>query len=270
MNIFSETDKKYNFLQSGSYLYGINNEAAVTIDDSDLINVLTFALETAEKTDGAFDPTLGALKLIYPIGEKNPKPPTEEEIQKALEASGFKKVKFIENTLEKPVNLQIDLGGVVKGYAVEKAAEKMIQAGLENFTINAGGDVRTNGRNIHGELWKVGVENPRKQGDITTILNLDNQAVATSGDYQRYFYHDGVKYHHILDSKTGKPASAAIAATVIAPDTMTADVYSTAVFVMGRKKGLKLLEDNGLEGIIFDKNGYGITKGLKNRVSVRY
>jgi FAD:protein FMN transferase len=270
MSVFAEIDKKYNFLQSESFLYGINNETSVRINDPELENVLNFAMSKAEETQGTFDPTLGALKLIYPIGKSNPVPPTKEQIEKALGNSGYERVRFNDKTLEKPKELLIDLGGVVKGYAVEKAAKKMAQAGLENFIVNAGGNVRTYGRNIHGELWKVGVENPRKQGGIVTILSLDNQAVATSGDYQRYFYHNGVRYHHIFDSKTGKPALKAISATVIAPDAMTADVYSTAVFVMGREKGLKFLEDNKLEGIIFDEKGYGVTQGLKNSINVKY
>jgi FAD:protein FMN transferase len=270
MEVFEEIDNKFNFHQEESLLNTINSKTSVEINDPVLIDVLTFSLEAAQKTDGMFDPTLGSIKLVYPIGQKNPYPPSSELIEKALVNSGYEKVSFSENILTKPEGLMIDLGGILKGYTIERAANKLKQAGFENFIINAGGDIRSSGMNLEEEPWKVGVENPRKHGDIITILQLDNQAVATSGDYQRYFLHEGTRYHHIFDPRNGKPASKAILATVIASDVMTADVYSTAVFVMGKEDGLKFLENNGLEGIIIDENGAGVTKGLKSKIRVNY
>lgn len=248
----------------------VNTMLSNKIEDGDLLFVITKGIEMAEKTDGAFDPTLGALKEIYPIGAKDPVPPDNKAITNALKVSGYKKVKLENNCIDKPDGLKFDLGGIIKGHAVEQAAGALDKMGIKNYMVNGGGNITAKGVNLQGKPWRIGVENPRVRGGIIAVIPLDNEAVATSGDYQRYFFYQGKRYHHIIDPKTGRPANMAISATVIAPDSLTADVISTAAFVKGRTEGIKFLEKNRMEGIILDESGHSVTKGLKGKVRVEF
>jgi thiamine biosynthesis lipoprotein len=147
--------------------------------------------------------------------------------------------------------MELDLGGIAKGWGVDRAAD--VLAGLSGAClVNAGGDLVVRGLKPGGKPWRVGVQDPRDPSQLFLKLRLaENVAVATSGDYQRYFEVDGVRYHHLLDPRTGYPARAASSATVIAPDCATADAWATAVFVLGPAAGIAALEEQpGLEGVI--------------------
>lgn len=269
--VFGELERKFSFYNSHNLLQDTNSRSEVPVSDIDLEAVLSRGFEFAGKTGGRFDITLGAVKQLYPIGKENPKPPERRDVEKALSLSGYKKASLKEGKLTKPQGMLIDTGGILKGYGVDRAIEALQKRGIKNVLVNAGGNIRTLGKNGEGEAWRIGVEHPRAPGSkMIAVLELDNRAVATSGDYQRYFFYDGKRYHHIIDPETGEPANRAISATVIAPDAITADALSTAVFVMGRKEGLKFLEDNGLEGIIIDGNGAEATDGLGKEVKIDY
>ncbi|MCE1245846.1 MAG: FAD:protein FMN transferase [Firmicutes bacterium] len=253
--VFAELDKKYNYYDKNSYLSRINNNEIKEIDDPETAFLIKKGIEFSEKSNGAFDMTLGAVKDLYPFGKKDPIPPERKKIEEALAVSGYKKVRFEGNKLTKPESLKLDPGGILKGYAVDKAIELLRKNGIENALVNAGGNIGVLGSNPKGKPWKIGVENPRTQGEVIAVISLVNKAVATSGDYQRYFFYNGKRYHHILDPSTGEPADKTYGATVTAPDAITTDAYSTAVFVMGKKKGMEFLKKEKLEGIIIDKDG---------------
>ncbi len=261
--IFEELENRYDFYDSESALSSLNRQLRTDIEDAVMLQLLEDSLSMARASDGAFDPALGAYKKIYPVGEESPVPPSEEMIEKTKRNAGFEKVKLEGKKLNKPQGLLIDLGGVLKGYAVDQAYEKMKQKGIENFIINGGGNIRTAGKNMDNRFWQIGVENPRANSDVVGILALDNEAVATSGDYQRYFFYKGKRYHHIIDKKTGRPADRAIAATVVAPDALTADMASTAAFVKGPEEGMEFLKKMGLKGIIVTERSIRVTPGME-------
>lgn len=288
-NVFAKLDKKFNYNDPESLLGELNRnmderrdinnnrekntngwiQVETALEDKELAMLIHKGIEFSKMTGGAFDPTLGAVKDLYPFGAKNPSPPPREAIRKTLEISGYQKLNLSGNGLRKPKGMKIDFGGILKGYAVDEAIDVLKKEGIENALVNAGGNIRVMGKNIKNESWKIGVENPRAPGKIMAVISLDNKAVATSGDYQRYFFFDKVRYHHILDPKTGEPARKAISATVITPDGITSDALSTAVFVMGKRKGIEFLEKHKLDGIIVDENGVEITKELKEKIDLK-
>ena len=268
--VFKDLETEFNLYNEGSLLNKVNGQSERTLNDENFIKLLNMGMDYSQKTDGAFDMTMGAVRMLYPIGKENPVPPEKAEIDKALAISGYKKISFIDNKLKKPKDLIIDTGGILKGYAVDLAVERIKSLGITDALINGGGNIRVIGKNVKGKPWKIGVQNPRVSGEIIAVLPLNNEAVATSGDYQRYFFYKNIRYHHIMDPVTGEPARNAISATVICPDAVMADAYSTAVFVMGKKKGLEFLNREKLQGIIIDEDGAVMTEGLKGKVKLDY
>ncbi len=150
---------------------------------------------------------------------------------------------------------------MAKGYAVDEAVKVLRKRAVGGGIVNAGGDLRTFGLKPGGKLWKIGVQDPDHPQELAGVLTLREAAVATSGDYQRYFEEGGVRYHHILDPATGHPARSGLrGTTVIAPDCALADALATAAFVLGPEKGLKLLEDwDGVEGVLIAEGGEILT-----------
>lgn len=147
--------------------------------------------------------------------------------------------------------VEINFGAVAKGYAVDRAFEILKSKGIDNFLINAGGEIRQNGND-----WIVGIQHPRDELRFIERLQLKDKAVATSGDYENYFITEGVRYHHIISPFDGKPASGCQSVTVIADDCTTADALATGIFVMGVEAGLALAENrNNIEVLVIDFNG---------------
>ncbi|MCD4784861.1 MAG: FAD:protein FMN transferase [Candidatus Eremiobacteraeota bacterium] len=268
--VFVDLDSKFSVFDPDSMLSRLNNGGSSQINDKGLLEIVEKSKNYAVLTKGAFDPTIGAVKLLYPIGRENPVPPGNDEIERALENSGYEKIKLSGNKLEKPADMIIDFGGILKGHAVDRAMEVLRKSGIESALVDAGGNIRVIGKNAEGKAWRIGVQHPRSPDKIMTVISLNNRAVATSGDYQRCFFYKGVRYHHVINPHTGKPARRAIGVTVIAPDAQTADAISTAVFVMGKKKGIKFLHKEKLDGIVIDDEGPAITSGLKDHVVLDY
>jgi thiamine biosynthesis lipoprotein len=185
-----------------------------------LFEVVRFALALAEETNGAFDPTVGAASFRDVHVDSD-----ERTIM-----------------LLRPVTL--DLGAVAKGFAVDMAAREL--APLENFAIDAGGDLYLGGRNERGEPWSVGIRHPRDEKQLLDTLRVSNTAVCTSGDYERVTDAG----HHIVDPRAGVSATAVASVTVVAPVAMVADGLATAAFVLGPARGIELLERHGVQGLI--------------------
>lgn len=194
-----------------------------------LFEAVRFALSVAEDTSGAFDPTLGRVMA----SRRKPLEPLEP---------GYKHIHLDPDrqtiTLLRPLTL--DLGAVAKGLAVDAAAREL--APLEDFAIDAGGDLYLGGRNPDGVPWSVGIRHPRGDDGLIDAIRVSDKAVCTSGDYERG--------QHILDPRTGSPATAAASVTVVAPSAMLADALATAAFVLGPVDGIRLLERHGVEGMI--------------------
>jgi len=234
-----------------------------------------FVLKTAKKyselSGGAFDVTVGPLVKAWGIFTQNPKVLSEDEIKKLLPLVDYKSLSLNESDstarLLKP-GMVVDLGGIAKGFAGDEVVKIYKSLGIKSALVNLGGNVVTLGNKPDGTPWVVGIQNPRAEdGKYIATLKVSNKAVVTSGDYERYFEKDGVRYCHIMDPATGRPAdSGLISTTIITDQSINADALSTATFVLGLDKGMKLVESQkGVEAIFVtkDKKVY-ITPGLKD------
>lgn len=258
--IFNELDrvyKKYNPSDPASVISKINGSKDWVDVDEETFVLLDVATRFSRITNGAFDPALGNLIQLWgfdKIAEKVPeKIPNTDEINRALQRSGTNKVAL--DHQRRRVRLldgaKLDLGGIAKGYALDRAYQvaKEVDKDCTGF-VEVGGDIRILGPKFGSRPWVVGVRDPRKPDTAISYLYLTSGAVATSGDYERYFEFGGIRYHHILDPRTGFPARGAISVTVVADNAVTADALSTAGFVMGQDWEFVVLEFPKLGGTV--------------------
>jgi len=203
------------------------------------------AVDFCRMSGGAFDITVGPLMDLWGFTDKHYRLPQEEEIRKALKLVGSDKIILhdFNNVVEfKTRGVKIDLGGIAKGYALDCAVNKLKASGVPSCLLNAGGQVRALGYKFC-QPWAIAVKNPQSAGIAEKIALFPDESCATSGDYEQYFIKEGRRYAHILDPRTGYPANSGIASvTVVASDGLTADALSTAIFVLGKEKGLALVE----------------------------
>ena len=247
----------------------VNRDAAsqpvpVTIE---LYSLVELSLAMGELTGGAFDITYDSVGQLYDYRERQR--PGDEEIDARLEAIDYRFV-----TLDpaaraigfRQEGVRINLGGIAKGYAVESVISMLRAAGVEHALATAGGDTRLLG-DRREKPWIVGVRDPDDESGVVTRLGLIDEAVSTSGDYERFFVEEGVRYHHILDPGTGQSASGVRSATVVGPDATMTDGLSTSVFVLGAEKGIELIERlEGYEAIVVDtERGVRFSTGLDPR-----
>jgi FAD:protein FMN transferase len=207
-------------------------------------------------SDGAFDITVAPLVDIWGFTKRDYHLPSDDQISKALGAVGSNKIVFLEtnNVVKFTVSgMKVDLGAIAPGYAVDLAVKKLKDAGITSCLINCTGEIYCLG-DKSGRDWTVAIKSP-SGGGIRQRLELKNKAAATSGDYEQYFIKDKRRYSHIIDPRTGYPVDSGISSvTVIAPDCLTADALSTAVFVMGKKKGEEMAKRfPGVETIIIER-----------------
>jgi len=258
--IFNELEriyKKYNPNDPNSVVSKINGSDDWVDVDEETFVLLDAAVRFSKLTEGSFDPTLGELIQLWGfdrIAEKLPsRVPTSEEINEALKRVGIDKLEldFQRRRVRLLHGAKLDLGGIAKGYALDRAYQvaKEVDKDCTGF-VEAGGDIRILGPKFGSRPWVVGVRDPRNASSAIAYLYLTSGAVATSGDYERYFEVEGVRYHHILDPKTGLPARGAISITVVADNAVTADALSTAGFVMGAQWEYVVLEFPKLGGSV--------------------
>lgn len=245
----------------GSDIYNINNSggAPVTVSD-DTIEILETAKYFSELSDGAFDITTAPLSIRWDFEGENPSVPPDNEIQELLATVDYTKIKIDGNTvtLEAPVEA-IDLGAIAKGYIADKLAEFLKDNGVTSAIISLGGNIYAIGENSEEKRpFNLGVQDPQAEdGSILGYLQLSDKSLVTSGDYQRYFMQDGKRYHHILDPKTGYPAESGLSSvTIISDSSVVGDALSTTCFVLGKDKGLELINSyDGVEAIFIDHDG---------------
>ena len=247
---------------------GANEPVAIS---PDFQFVARRALEIAEATGGAFDPTVGALVNLWGFGPDGLRrvAPTSDQIAAARATTGWRHLRFApDGRLKKDLaDLKLDLGAIAKGFGVDRVAALLRERGIENFLVEIGGETLGAGRNASGEPWRVGVLKPDDTGALQGVARLtDGRAIATSGDY-RNFYRDesGELRAHIVDPRTAAPVGHAVASvSVLAGDCLTADALATALFVLGPDEGLALLAErfSGTEALFLvrDANGDLIEK----------
>jgi len=228
--------------------------------DKELLKIIAESLRIARETNGAFDPTIGAVSRLWQFsGPVEARLPQESEITEALKRVGWEKVKIdlTEGTILLPEKgMALDLGGIVKGYALNRSVEILKRSGLSTGLVNIGGDILALGEKAAGKPWRIGVEDPRNHQGIVATTEVKDRAVFTSGDYERFFIKDGRRYHHILDPKTGYPADKLRSVTTVGPIGATLQPLGTAAFVLGIDKGMKLIGSvEGARGLLIDSEG---------------
>jgi len=235
--------------------------------EPETIFVLQQALEMAQKTGGAYDPTVGPLMELWGFGTELAAVPPQEEIDVVLPFVDYTAIQL--DTAAGKVflpqrGMRLDFGGIAKGFIVDQGQKILDRFPVGGSYISAGGDLKVSGNKPSGEKWRIAIQDPRDPQQWKAIIELAGGSVATSGDYQRYFEENGQKYHHLLDPEKGKPARGLSSVTVAAPEALKADVLATAVFVLGKEKGLQLMESiTDVEGVIVDEQGeIFITPGL--------
>jgi thiamine biosynthesis lipoprotein len=245
--VLEEVQRTMNDRDPNSELSQINDTAfgqEVPVSSA-LFAVLCAAQEYSRLSEGAFDITIGPQVALWRTLAKTGIPPTDTEIQEAAKRVGYEKL--ILNPTEQTVRfavegMRLDLGGIAKGYAVDAAVGAMKEQGAQGGMVDVGGNIRCFGPPPPpAKHWLIGIQNPRAESLIAEI-RLDDFAVATSGDYRRYVEKNAKRYSHILNPATGESVGELISVTILAPSAMQADALSTAVSVLGREKGLALIE----------------------------
>ncbi|MDQ2734277.1 MAG: FAD:protein FMN transferase [Pseudomonadota bacterium] len=223
---------------------------------AEMAALLVRANEFSELSGGAFDITFAAVGQLYDYRQRIR--PSDEALAKARAAVGYRNlqvdakartVRFLRE------GMRIDLGGFAKGHAVDNASAILHQRGIQHANVSAGGDSRVIG-DRRGRPWTIGISHPRRNGEMAAVLPLEDVSISTSGDYERYFDADGVRYHHLIDPSTGRSPSSVHSVTVLAEDGLTTEALSKTVFVLGVEKGLRLIESQpGVDAIVVAANG---------------
>jgi len=233
------------------------------------LEVLAKSIEMDRLTEGGFNIAIGPAVEAWNVSREG-RIPTQEEldaVRPLLHLENLQLDKESRTVFLREEGMSVDIGGIGKGYAADLAADVMAQTGATAGVVAISGDIKTFGRMPDGERFVFGIQHPRQEGTILGQLELEDEAVSTAGDYQRYFMKDGVRYHHILDPQTLQPARASQSVTVVAKEGVIADGLDTGIFVMGPEKGMALIESlDGVEGVIVGEEGeVYISSGLKGR-----
>lgn len=260
-------DNKFSYYNKTSELYRINeNPDNVVVIDKEFKDILSLCKKIYYDSDSLYDVSVGQLTDIWDFDKALI--PSSEQISKAQELSGFNKISIHNKLLKREPGIKINLGSISKGYIVDKAIEYMKKHNIEEGYINAGGDIRVFSKS-HNPI-RIGIQHPRIANDIIATVELENKAIVTSGDYERFFEVDGVRYHHIINPKTGFPAKKTISVTVIADNATLADGLSTALFVMEPHKAIEMLKKYpNTEAIIYYTTEDGIVS-LKSEGMKKY
>jgi len=209
----------------------------------EMAQLLAISVECGRVTDGAFDVTYFPLRPLWNYKAEHPTLPTEEAIQSALKLVDYRRLAVDReaSTVELPPGFSIDLGGIGKGYGIDRAMDVLLANGIQNGLVQAGGDTKALGRKFD-KPWQIAIKNPRHKDEVFAVLPVVNQCVQTSGDYERFFEIDGKRYHHIVDPRTGRPSEGCMSATVIGPEATFDDGIATAMCVLGPEAGMAVIE----------------------------
>lgn len=241
-----------------SELAQINKEAhkrAVTTGE-ELYTLIQRSQEFSERTGGAFDITFASVGFLYDYRQR--KRPDQGQLQAATGLIDYRNLLMNDEArtirFSRP-GVRIDLGGIAKGYAVDRCIQLLQARGIRNALVTAGGDSRMIG-DRWGRPWTIGVRDPRRKDEVVALIPLKDVAVSTSGDYERYFDENGIRYHHIIDPESGDSARELHSVTIIGPDATTTDALSTSVFVLGLQRGMDLVNASPeVDAILVDSKG---------------
>lgn len=267
-NEISRLDRLLSVQSETSEIFKLNQSKEMTVSE-DTLTLITRSKEIYTLTDGAFDISCEPLTREWGFysGLEN-RVPSQQAIENALKGVGAAHIKIKDSTITLDENTSLDLGGIAKGYASQKAAEILKENGVNSALMSLGGNVRAVGSKPDGENWSVAITDPDDNSKSIGTLKISDKAVVTSGGYQRYFEENGQIYHHIIDTKTGYPADSGLkSVTIVSSDDTLADALSTSLFVMGlEKSGEFYSENSSLFGAVFitDKGEIYVTDNLKD------
>ena len=263
-------DNIFSYYNPNSLLYHINNSDSLHIRiNDDLYNVLVLAGDLFYKSGYLYDVTIAPLSDIWNFDDEII--PDELLIKQAQNMVGFDRIGFTNEYIYLPEGMKINLGSISKGYIIDKIIDYFIESNILEGFVNAGGDLRfySNDR----RKWRIGIQNPRDRNSIIMSLRIPDMAVVTSGDYERYFINNDIRYHHILNPLTGFPATPTVSVTILSQNAFLADALSTAAFVMNPFDAIELIKTfNDTEAVIYfyDDEGEPIslkTEGIKMYIS---
>ncbi len=263
-----DDEKKFSRTFSGSGIHEFNKDGDGTKLTQDTVSLLNYAAELHQNTNSAFSPYMGALADLWDIKNATPRVPEESEINEALADCDASDVTFRDGIPYKVnANLKVDLGGIAKGASAENCIEYLKENGVKNAVISFGGSVACIGHSKNSDTnWNVGIKNPFRTDEVIGSINVTDCYIAVSGAYERSFTQNGVRYHHIFNSKTGYPSASDIESVAVVSDNgALSDGLSTALFVMGSEKTLEFYREGiyDFEAILILNDGNIIvTDGL--------
>ena len=252
----NKVDYALSMFNEKSVISRVNQEQITYIDNSDegrmFKEVYNLAMKISKETEGAFDITVAPLVNAWGFGFKENAFPGEHTIDSLMEIVGYQKQSFFkdengEGIRKNDNRMMFDCSAIAKGYATDVVARLLEKNGVENYMVEIGGEVVTRGINPKRVPWKIGVNKPLddslSRGEIQTVLNVTDRAMATSGNYRNFYYHGGQKYAHTIDPRTGRPVQhTLLSATVLTDNCATADAYATSFMVMGMDRAKQFLE----------------------------
>ena len=270
-SIICSVEEQVSVTDEHSDIYAINHTGSGKLSGNSA-ELMEQALELCRRTDGALDISVYPIVRAWGFTTGNYQVPDEETIQSLLPLVDYTKIQYDASTgtvalLE---GMEIDLGSIAKGYAGQLAAQMLRERGVESALLNLGGNVQTVGTKPDGSPWQIGIKDPKGE-DAMMVLSIADQAVVTSGGYERYFEQDGQTYWHIMDPFTGRPAdSGLISVTIVGDEGVVCDGLSTALFVMGLEKAANLWAQSGdFEAVFVTASGeVYITEGLRDRFAL--
>jgi thiamine biosynthesis lipoprotein len=216
--------------------------------------IIERSVHDSEMTQGTFDITWRGIGKLWHFDDSF-RVPSHSEVETARRNIDYRAIRVISNSIYLPEGKNIGLGGIAKGYAVNRAVELLVKAGFPDCLVDGGGDVRVSGTN-QGQLWRLGIQNPRAlHGELLGVVRATNRSVVTSGDYERFRIVNGVRYHHIIDPRTGWPADKSASVTVICDDAERGVVLDKAIFILGPEKGMELARAQNVDVLIIDPLG---------------
>ncbi len=271
--LLKDINQKMSTYQSDSEISVFNSTPSIDWIpvSKDLHHVVKNALSISEFSKGHFDITISPLVDLWGFGPKvKINTPNNEDIKQAMSHIGYQNLRVQENPSalkKKDPILKIDLSSIAKGFAVDRVSEYLNNKSIDNHLVEIGGEVKANGKNLSGKKWRIAIENPDIDSrTLNSFLELDNTAVATSGDYRNYYVENNERLSHIIDPNTGYPIKHKLASvTVVNDSTMLADAWATALMVVGEVKGKKLVLEQGLSVQMIIRNNNGFTS-WKNKM----
>ncbi len=280
-SLLKDFDQSASIWVNQSIISRINRNDTTVVPDQHFIDVFKLAQRISRETNGAFDITVGPLVNAWGFGFKNREKMDSAKVDSLLPLIGYRGVKLENGRIVKAnPGMQIDYNAIAQGYSVDLTGGFLQSRGINNYLVDIGGEVLAHGSKPNEQLWVVGIEKPSESAtsdrELRATIQVDNRAVATSGNYRKFYEVDGVKYAHTIDPKTGFPVQhSLLSATVVSDSAAVADAYATSFMVMGLEKGKQFLAAHpGIEAYFIYSDSTGNyrsweTKGIRNLITER-